>query len=56
MNQSEELPNDGLTVSFLEYMKDVTEEVMLGTENLSDEDKQKSDEERDANYESQYII
>jgi Peptidase S46. len=30
MNRSEELPNPGLTVSFLEYMKDVTKQVLKG--------------------------
>ncbi len=30
MTRAEELPNPGLTVSFLEYMKDVTEEVLAG--------------------------
>jgi len=37
MNRNEELPNRGLTVSFLEYMEDVTEKVMLGTEGLEGE-------------------
>ncbi len=41
MNKSEELPNPGLSVSFLEYMKDVSEEVFAGTENLSEQEKQK---------------
>ncbi len=30
MSREEELPNPGLTVSFLEYMKDVTKEVLAG--------------------------
>ncbi len=30
MTRAEELPNPGLTVSFLEYMKDVTDEVLKG--------------------------
>ncbi len=30
MNSSEELPNNGLTVSFLEYMEDVTDKVLSG--------------------------
>ena len=30
MSRAEELPNPGLSVSFLEYMQDVTEEVMKG--------------------------
>ncbi len=37
MNRNEELPNRGLRVSFLEYMEDVTEKVMLGTEGLEGE-------------------
>ncbi len=36
MNKDEELPNPGLSVRFLEYMKDVTSEVLEGTEGLSD--------------------
>ncbi len=32
MNLKEELPNRGLTVSFLEYMEDVTEKVLAGYE------------------------
>jgi hypothetical protein len=38
MDKSQELPNPGLTVSFLEYMKDVTGEVLAGTEGLSEEE------------------
>ena len=30
MSKAEELPNPGLTVSFLEYMTDVTDEVLKG--------------------------
>lgn len=41
MNKSEELTNEKLTVSFLEYMKDVSEEIFEGTENLSGDEKQK---------------
>ena len=41
MNRGEELPNKGLTVSFLEYMEDVTESVLKDTQGLSDEDMQK---------------
>ncbi len=37
MNKSEELPNPGLTVSFLEYMEDVSDRVFKGTEGLEDE-------------------
>ncbi len=44
MNKLEELANDNLTVSFLEYMEDVSEKVFEGTENLSgDEKKNKID-------------
>ncbi|MCG6187536.1 S46 family peptidase [Maribellus maritimus] len=39
MNKGEELPNPGLTVRFLEYMKDVTDEVLENTEGLSEEKK-----------------
>jgi len=38
MNKGEELANPGLTVSFLEYMEDVTEKVLAGTETLSPEE------------------
>jgi len=41
MNKDEELANKRLSVSFLEYMKDVSGEVFEGTENLSDDEKQK---------------
>lgn len=41
MNKSEELPNERLTVSFLEYMEDVSDKVFEGTDNLSEEEKQK---------------
>ena len=37
MSRDEELPNERLTVSFLEYMEDVTDKVMDGTENLEGE-------------------
>lgn len=37
-SKDKELPNGGLTVSFLKYMKDVTAEVLAGTESLSNED------------------
>lgn len=40
MNRSEELSNPGLTVRFLEYMEDVTEKVLEGTESISEEEKQ----------------
>ncbi|MFV0592840.1 MAG: S46 family peptidase [Draconibacterium sp.] len=36
MNRDEELPNKRLTVSFLEYMEDVTNKVMAGTEGLDE--------------------
>ncbi|MFV0266759.1 MAG: S46 family peptidase, partial [Draconibacterium sp.] len=36
MNKSEELPNQRLTVSFLEYMEDVSDKVMEGTEGLDE--------------------
>ena len=35
-NRDEELPCPGLTVSFLEYMEEVTEKVLEGTDTLSD--------------------
>ncbi len=38
MNRDEELSNPGLTVRFLEYMKDVTGEVLHGVEGLSPEE------------------
>ncbi|WP_319502502.1 S46 family peptidase [uncultured Draconibacterium sp.] len=41
MSRDEELPNKRLTVSFLEYMEDVTDKVMDGTENLEGEAKDK---------------
>lgn len=37
MDKSEELANKGLTVSFLEYMEDVTEKIMQGTDELEGE-------------------
>ncbi len=40
MNNGEELPNPGLTVTFLEYMEDVTERVLDGTRNLEGADLQ----------------
>jgi len=40
MNRGEELPNPGLSVSFLEYMEDVTEKVFENTEGLSEAEKQ----------------
>ena len=48
MNKSEELPNPGLTVRFLEYMKDVTGDVLAGTENLSGEQKEEKIEQNSA--------
>src|SRR5690554_462326 len=37
MSKEEELPNPGLTVRFLEYMEDITDEVLEGTEVLETE-------------------
>ncbi|NQU54733.1 MAG: S46 family peptidase [Bacteroidetes bacterium] len=51
MNKDEELPNKKLTVSFLEYMEDVTEGVLKDTERLSQEETQKKIEENSANIE-----
>jgi len=48
MNKSEELPNENLMVSFLEYMKDVTDVVLAGTENLSEAETQKKIKENSA--------
>jgi hypothetical protein len=45
MNREEELPNPGLTVSFLEYMKDVTSEALQGTDGI--EGKEKDDKIRE---------
>jgi len=41
MNKNDELPNPGLTVSFLEYMEDVTDKVFEYTEGLSNVEKEK---------------
>ncbi len=41
MSREEELPNPGLTVRFLEYMEDVTDEILEGTEVLETEERQK---------------
>jgi hypothetical protein len=41
MNRQEELPNPGLTVRFLEFMEDVTEKILEGTENMAGEEKEK---------------
>lgn len=41
MSQDEELPNERLTVSFLEYMKDVSEKVLEGTTKLKGDAKDK---------------
>ncbi|MDD4107491.1 MAG: S46 family peptidase [Prolixibacteraceae bacterium] len=40
MSREEELPNPGLTVSFLEYMKDVTDEVLQGTAELKESERE----------------
>lgn len=37
MNREEELTNDGLTVTFIKRIDDVTEQVLAGTEKLNDE-------------------
>ena len=61
MNRKEELQNPGLTVSFLEYMKDVTEQVLENTTDLSDEEQQKQIEKntdairKQANEKGKYI-
>src|SRR5690554_3080942 len=41
MNKKEELPNPGLTVRFLEFMEDVTDRVLEGTEVLETEEREK---------------
>ncbi len=41
MSRGEELQNPGLTVSFLEFMEDVSEKVFDNTEGLTEEDKDK---------------
>ncbi|NCB07724.1 MAG: serine protease, partial [Bacteroidia bacterium] len=53
MDKSQELPNPGLTVSFLEYMKDVTAEVMAGTDGLSEEETTKKIEANTAELEKE---
>ncbi|MFW5773805.1 MAG: S46 family peptidase, partial [Tangfeifania sp.] len=53
MNRDEELPNPGLTVSFLEYMKDVTKKVLNGTQGLSGEEREKQIEENIAEIEKE---
>ncbi|WP_372934687.1 S46 family peptidase, partial [Mariniphaga sediminis] len=40
-SREEELPNPGLSVRFLEYMEDVTSQVLEGTNNLSAEEKER---------------
>ena len=45
MSREEELPNQGLTVRFLEYMQDVTSEVLRGTEELETTEQQKKIQE-----------
>jgi hypothetical protein len=48
MSREEELPNEKLTVSFLEYMEDVTEKILIGVDSLKGEDRQnKIDENTD---------
>ena len=41
MNRDEELSNPGLTVSFLEYMEDVTSKVLAGTGDIPEADRKK---------------
>src|SRR6056297_1228167 len=41
MNRDEELSNPGLTVSFLEYMEDVSSKVFAGTEDIPEADRKK---------------
>jgi hypothetical protein len=41
MNRGEELPNPGLSVSFLEFMEDVTEKVFENTDGLNEVEKRK---------------
>ena len=41
MSREEELPNPGLNVRFLEYMEDVTDEILDGTEVLETEEREK---------------
>ncbi len=41
MSREEELPNEGLTVTFLRYMKDVTDEVNEGMEQGMDPEEQR---------------
>ncbi|MEN8117046.1 MAG: S46 family peptidase [Bacteroidota bacterium] len=48
MSRDEELPNERLTVSFLEYMQDVTSQVLEGTENLTGDEKDKKIKENSA--------
>ncbi|MFV0505223.1 MAG: S46 family peptidase [Bacteroidales bacterium] len=45
-SRKEELPNDGLSVKFVERIDDVTAKVLLGTENMSDSMAQASIEDR----------
>ena len=48
MSQEEELPNPGLTVTFLKRMEDVTDKVLKGVTDAMD------DTERDKHYKFQY--
>jgi len=45
MDRKEEFPNPGLTVSFLEYMEDVTEKVLDKTDGLADAERKKQIEQ-----------
>jgi hypothetical protein len=56
MSKEEELPNKGLTVSFLEYMEDVTEKVFKDTEDLEEEEKQKKIKENSAKIEQEAAV
>ncbi len=51
MNNDEELPNPGLTVRFLEYMEDVSDEVLEGTEVLETEERERKIKDNTRNIE-----
>ena len=51
MSRAEELPNPGLTVRFLEYMEDVTDRVLDGTEGLENDEPEKKIRENSLNIE-----
>jgi hypothetical protein len=54
MNRGEELPNPGLSVSFLEFMEDVTEKVFENTDGLSEVEKQNRLKEHRRNKKSSF--